>query len=205
GQSITCTGTNLAVGATRTITLNGTVANNATGTLRNQACVETDGDTNPANNCDDADTKVEGGKVKIEKRVSTTAARPGQEVTYTLRVTNTSSVPVTGATAMDDLSDILDDASYNDDVDASTGDVEVDGDELTWSGDLDPGETAIITYSVTVNNRGNHRLANTATVTAPGTNCAEGSNDRQCTSKTNTPVKDKIKDKNTTPGAVRQG
>ncbi|MEU6215464.1 hypothetical protein ABZ891_36920 [Streptomyces sp. NPDC047023] len=53
-----------------------------------------------------------------------------------------------------------------------------------------------ITYTLTVRNNGPNPSSG-YTVTAPGTNCAEDSNDRQCTSKTNTPIKEKIKDKNT--------
>ena len=56
--------------------------------------------------------------------------------------------------------------------------------DLTWTGNLAPGDTATITYSVTVNNpdTGNHILASTVTSAAAGSNCPAGSTDPRCTS-----------------------
>ena len=54
---------------------------------------------------------------------------------------------------------------------------------LTWTGNLAPGDTATITYSVTVNNpdTGDHVLANTVTSATAGSNCPSGGTDPRCT------------------------
>src|SRR5690606_27169000 len=50
----------------------------------------------------------------------------------------------------DDLAEVLDDAVYNEDVEADTGTAEfVDG-AIFWSGTVPVGGTATVTYSVTV-------------------------------------------------------
>jgi hypothetical protein len=83
-------------------------------------------------------------------------------VRYSVAITNTSHTDYTAAdpaTFTDDLSDVLDDASYNDD--GFTG-VSVDGTTLTWSGPLAAGATETVTYSVTLKaaGSGNESLAN---------------------------------------------
>ncbi|EEB9150577.1 DUF11 domain-containing protein, partial [Salmonella enterica subsp. enterica serovar Paratyphi B] len=98
-----------------------------------------------------------------------------------ITVENTGQVAYTDAAPAaltDDLSDVLDDATYN--ADASGGAVYA-APVLSWSGALGIGETATITYSVTVNDpaTGDNRLDN-AVVTENGGNCADGSNDPAC-------------------------
>ena len=53
---------------------------------------------------------------------------------------------------------------------------------LTWTGNLNPGDTATVTFSVTVSSpdTGNHLLASTVTSATPGSNCAAGSTDPRC-------------------------
>lgn len=89
----------------------------------------------------------------VQKSVSTTATTRGDVVAYTVRVTNTGGADLSAddpARMSDDLSDVLDDASYNGDVQASSGTASVTGSTLTWQGALPAGATATITYSVTV-------------------------------------------------------
>lgn len=93
----------------------------------------------------------------------------GDTVTYTITVTNdgegdyTEDVP---ASITDDLSGVFDDADYNGDVavslsaDSAATDPVVDGETLTWTGALQAGEVATITYSVTVTTEGDNELAN---------------------------------------------
>lgn len=111
---------------------------------------------------------------QVAKSVSTTAAQPGDVVRYAVTVTNTgpwtynsgAPDPWKRVSVTDDLADVLDDASYNND--ASDGATLV-GDTLEWSGELAAAESKTVTYSVTVNNslhgrdsgQGNGSLINT--------------------------------------------
>jgi uncharacterized repeat protein (TIGR01451 family) len=100
-----------------------------------------------------------------------TETRVGDTVNYTVVVTNsgpTDFIASEPATATDDLSDVLDDAAYNDDVDATSGSAEVVGDLLSWEGALASGDSATITYSVTLEPGGDGEVTNTACVPNPG-------------------------------------
>ncbi|KRA25490.1 hypothetical protein ASD65_14490 [Microbacterium sp. Root61] len=85
---------------------------------------------------------------KTSDPASGSTVLPGQRVTYTLTATNTGAAPVTGATGVDDLSGVLGAAALEDPLDASLA---LSGETLTWSiPTLQAGETATVTYSVTV-------------------------------------------------------
>ena len=111
-------------------------------------------------------------------------AIPGGTVTYTTTVADTGQTPYTGATVTASLAGILDDASYGGGATATTGSVSFTSPNLTWTGNLAPGDTATITYTVTVNNpdTGNHILATTITSATAGSNCGTGSTDPRCAS-----------------------
>ena len=97
--------------------------------------------------------KVPNPGFEIDKSAdpaSGTEVVPGDKITYTVTGTNTGDTVLDPATIKDDLSKVLDKAQYNGDVEASTGDVTVKGDDLSWTGKLDQGEQVTITYSVTV-------------------------------------------------------
>jgi uncharacterized repeat protein (TIGR01451 family)/fimbrial isopeptide formation D2 family protein len=128
----------------------------------------------------------------VAKTADVASAHPGDTVTYSVVVTNTGEWaytadapdPFTQASFTDDLSEVLDDATYVDD--SATQGAVVDGDTLSWSGDLGVGESKTITYAVTVNNpdTGDEVLENTVT-TPPNTGGACAA-DGACG--TNTPV-----------------
>ena len=119
----------------------------------------------------------------IVKTASTASATPGQQVTYTITVTDTGQTPYTGAVVTDDLTGLLDDAAYGADAAATRGAVSYASPVLTWTGNLTPGQAATITYTVTVDNpeTGDNILTNTVTSAAPGSNCGAGSTDPRCT------------------------
>jgi uncharacterized repeat protein (TIGR01451 family) len=121
-------------------------------------------------------------QLTISLSADTGTAAPGDTAHYTITVTNSGNTEVSGAAFTDDVTDVLDDASYDNDADATAGLVSFTRPDLTWTGDLATGASATITFSVTVNNpdTGNKNL--TSTITAYGSNCAAGRTDPPCTS-----------------------
>ena len=65
---------------------------------------------------------------------------------------------------------MLDDAAYNSDAAATAGTVSFASPDLTWTGSLNPGDTATVTFSVTVHSpdTGDHVLASTVTSATAG-------------------------------------
>ena len=104
-------------------------------------------------------------------------------VAYTVTFTNTGQTPYYGASVTDPLTGVLDDAAYNTDATATTGSVTFTSPDLTWTGDIAPGATATITFTVTVNNpdTGNKPSPATVTSAAAGNNCPAGGTDPRCT------------------------
>lgn len=88
----------------------------------------------------------------------------GEKITYTVTGTQVGPAGV-AANLTDDLSDVLDDATWNGDATASIGTVGLNGTTLTWSGDVGVGEVVTIEYSVTVTGAGNTTLENVVTGT----------------------------------------
>lgn len=118
-------------------------------------------------------------QVTVEKR-SPSANRTvavGDQITYQLTATNNLTSVANGVVLTDDLSGVLRAASYADDAQADIGSVEylAAQKQLRWSGSLQPGETATITYSVTVTDAA-ERLVNrvTGTIGSLPTNCEAG-------------------------------
>jgi hypothetical protein len=113
-------------------------------------------------------------------------ATPGSAVSYTITVTNAGQAPYSPATVTDDLTGVLADATYDNDAAATSGTVSYSSPILTWTGDLTPGATATISYSVQVANpdTGGRVLTNTATSTAPGSTCPPASPGPACTATT---------------------
>src|SRR5690606_139557 len=97
----------------------------------------------------------------------------GQTVTYTLTVTQHGPTGIEGVSITDDLSDVLDDATYNDDAATSSGEVVVEDGVLTWSGDLALDEVVTITYSVVFSGAGAEGLRNVVTSEDRRGECAD--------------------------------
>ena len=79
---------------------------------------------------------------------------------------------------------MLDDAVYDGDAAATTGTLSYASPVLTWTGNLAPGATATVTFSVTVNNpdTGDKLVIITATSAAPGSACPTGTTAAPCRS-----------------------
>jgi uncharacterized repeat protein (TIGR01451 family) len=126
---------------------------------------------------------IPGLTISITASASSTA--PGDTVHYTLTIADTGNTTYAGATVADSLADVLDDATYGADAAAvGGGTVSFTAPNLSWTGDLFPGGTVTVTYSVTVNDpeTGNLTLANTVSSADPGSNCPSGSTDQRCSS-----------------------
>ncbi|MBT1681909.1 DUF7927 domain-containing protein [Curtobacterium flaccumfaciens] len=183
GTTLTWSGP-LEVDGTQIITYKVKVgpAGTGDGTLTNKV----EGDPNTGGSCDpeaDCTTTDVLQSLHVTKTADVTEVIPGEKVTYTVTVTNDGASAWTAAqpaSVTDDLSNVLDDATYN--GDASNG-ATYDAPTLSWSGPLAVDETATITYSVTVNDpdTGDKILDNTV-VTPPGTSCAPGTDNPECSS-----------------------
>ncbi|MEU8035307.1 putative Ig domain-containing protein [Streptosporangium sp. NPDC049078] len=188
GQTLNWTG-NVAAGATVTIAYSVTVSSSGTGNkvLANAVTSSTVGSTCPAGGGDprcSAIVTVSG--LAIVKVASLSTTTPGQSIGYTITVTNNGQTPYTGATFIDSMAGLLDDAVYNADATASSGSVSYTSPNLTWTGNLAPGGSANITYSATVRNpdTGDRSVSNTISSSTPGSTCPQGNPGPQCTATT---------------------
>lgn len=90
------------------------------------------------------------------------AVKAGDRITYTLTIAQSGAAPAKG-TVVDDLSKVLDDATWAGDQKATSGTVTRTGTTLTWTGDLAVGQVVTVTYSVLVTGNGDKRIANVVT------------------------------------------
>jgi large repetitive protein len=182
---------------TGSIPVGGVVVLGATVTVRNpdpgnRTITATAVSAAPGNNCPEAGTDprctasiaVLVPELTIAKTADATATVPGGQVGYTITVHNTGQTDYTGATVTDAMAGILDEADYDGNAEASTGSVSVDAATLSWTGDLAVGETATITYSVTVHTAvgGDNTLVNVVSSAAAGSTCAPAGDNPACRS-----------------------
>ena len=120
----------------------------------------------------------------ITQSADTTSAVPGQVISYTLTITNTGQTPYTGAVVTDSFAEMFDDAAYNGDaaITTGTGALSYTSPVLTWTGDLAPAASAVITFTVTVNNpdTGDKLVITTVASAAPGSSCPPGTTTSPC-------------------------
>ncbi|WP_436758004.1 hypothetical protein [Streptosporangium sp. V21-05] len=120
-------------------------------------------------------------KVQITKTASPVLAKPGQKITYTVKLRNTGDTRRSGFTFTDDLSGLLDDARFDHDQSATSGTVSFAAPEVTWTGDVAAGQTVTVTYGVTVDDPPAGDLRLSGELVGPGgSNCAAGSVDPAC-------------------------
>lgn len=120
--------------------------------------------------------------LEITKTASPRKVKPGDTLTYTITAKNISRLDHPNAKFSDDLTDNLDDATYNGDAKATIGEVSYDAPKIGYVGDIPAGRTAKITYSVKVHDpaKGDGKLLNSVEVESPRSNCGEGSEDPAC-------------------------
>ncbi|WP_144856822.1 isopeptide-forming domain-containing fimbrial protein [Marihabitans asiaticum] len=157
GETLTWTLPRLAPGESATVSYTVTVKADQWGeSLRN---VATPGDDDGGECVEDCDTEHPVPSYTLSKSsdpADGSSVEPGDSVTYTVRATNDSDAVLSGRSVTDDLTDVLDNASF-DDGSISYGEVTDgsaavrDGSTLTWTlPRLAPGESATVSYTVTV-------------------------------------------------------
>jgi large repetitive protein len=178
---------NIPVGGTVTVTGTVTVNDPDTGNdvLASTLATAASGSNCPAGGTDarcSVSVTVLTPALTIVKTADTSSAVPGQVISYTITVTDTGRTPYTDAAVTDSFAGTLDDAVYDGDAVATSGSVSYTSPTLTWTGGLAPGDSAVITYTVTVNNpdSGDKHIINTVTSTAAGSSCPPGTTAAAC-------------------------
>ncbi|MDF2918638.1 MAG: hypothetical protein K0S70_2855, partial [Microbacterium sp.] len=185
GSTVTVTGGRLAVGERETFTISAATNVSPPACITNTASVVgNEQDPNSANNQDSAQSCALA--LSVTKTSNATAnSRPGDVITYTVRATNTGAGNYTTANpavVFDNLSGVLDDATYNNDAAASrAGALSYQQPRVSWSGALAVGQSVDITYSVRLKAGGDGAARNVAWVpndpsvtTPPSCNPATG-------------------------------
>ncbi len=177
GTGVTWIG-DLPVGGTVTVTGTVTVDNPDPG---NKLLASTITTTAAGSNCPSGTTDsrcsvsvpVLVPALSITQTADAAAAVPGQKVTFTVTISNTGQTPYTGAVVTATFDDSLDDAAYDNDAAATTGTVTIAAAVITWTGNLTPGQSAVLTYSLTVNNpdSGDKQLLSELNSATTGSTC----------------------------------
>ncbi len=163
---------NLLSGGTATFTVNSTVASTATGTVTNTATVAAPAgstDSNSSNNsASDTDTLTPTSDLSITKTNNNTTVTAGNQVSYTIIVTNNGPSAVTNAPVVDTLPAKLTNANWTclassgSSCGASNG-----AGSINSTVTLANGGTATYTLTATVAGDAIGTLTNTASVSAP--------------------------------------
>jgi uncharacterized repeat protein (TIGR01451 family) len=116
---------------------------------------------------DPVTTEVTPGKLEASKSVFPSTARPGEELVYTVHISNTGGGTIAAAEMTDDLPSVV---SYTTGLTATTGNVGVVGDSITWTGSLDALEMVTVTFATVISPTLSEGTAftNTAEITGAG-------------------------------------
>lgn len=149
-----------------------------------------------APNCPAADCQTDTPLSAVEYEKTITSPTDGEVgandvVTYRVTAANIGQTDLTGLSFTDDLSDVLEHATYLNDATASRGTVAYAGAELSWNGDLAVGQIATVVYSVRVDRTiaEGTVLANVVVGNGPGSNCPPGSGDPACDADVDVPAR----------------
>ncbi|MFI6235468.1 putative Ig domain-containing protein [Micromonospora sp. NPDC050784] len=120
--------------------------------------------------------------LSIVKVADTPVTTPGSTVGYTITVRNTGTAPYLGAVVTDDMTGALDDATFGNDATTTAGSVSYAAPTLTWTGDLPAGQSAVISYTMTVlsPDPGDKTMVNAVSSTEPGSTCPPASSNPDC-------------------------
>gem|GEM_PF-3805722 len=99
--------------------------------------------------CKDRCKEKPRGKVSLAKSADKTTVKPGETVTYTVKITNGTNVDRKGLTWSDNLTGVLIHADWGGIVNGDGASFDGRG-TLKWKGDLAKGQSATVTYQVTV-------------------------------------------------------
>ena len=115
------------------------------------------------------------GGVEIGKVADHSEIAPGRVLSYTITLRSAGVAGASGPVT-DDLSGVLEKATYRNDARASSGTVMFDAatKQLLWTGTLGPGARATITYSVTIHGAADGLVSNRV-AGPPGSSCASSS------------------------------
>jgi uncharacterized repeat protein (TIGR01451 family) len=180
----------LAVGASATVTYSVTADFPATGdrTLTNSAVSDSPGSTCRTDGVADCTSVVAVvvPELVIHKSADTTEVAAGGTVYYTISATNTGEADFPAADLSDSFADMLDDATYNADAAADSGDISYAAGTLSWTGSLARGATVTISYSMTtvVEGLGDAVLSNRVISSSTGSTCPAESPDTDCVTAT---------------------
>ncbi|HEX4110635.1 MAG TPA: hypothetical protein VHX88_21075 [Solirubrobacteraceae bacterium] len=174
GGTVTCTDASLASGASTIFTITAAIASSVTGGIANTATVtSTTPDPNPGNNTSTITTPTApSADLSLTKTASPSPAIAGQEVTYTLTVTNNGPSDAGGVSVSDPL------PSTETFVSASTGCTDAGSTVTCTQASLAAGASVAFQIVAHVASSAAGHVANTATVTSntpdpdPGNNTA---------------------------------
>lgn len=125
-------------------------------------------------------TPASWGVEKTSNPGSGKTVQPGDEITYHVTLTHLDGVVPAGVTITDDLSDVLDNATWGDVV-VDSGDAQLSGNTLTWTtGQV--GDTATMSYTVVVNPDAYNVILRNVVTPPPGGQCFDS-----CTTEHPTP------------------
>lgn len=173
----TVTGTlgTLASGASATVTINTTVSSSATGTITNTAsAIATQTDINASNNTATQNTTLNSQvDLAVTKTDGLTNVISGNNLTYTITVTNNGPSVATGVTLTDTLPATLTPVSNT----ISQGTASFGGQTYTANiGTLNPGQSVTATIVATVIGTASGVISNTATASSTQTDSNNANN-----------------------------